>query len=135
MSTQCRIAVKQNDGSFRAVICNYDGYPSHISKILLNQYNTEESRAKLISNHIEQFDHNDEPIFIVDNSTAFEYEPVEIHDDWVSVLESEGLLGVAHTYIFDEIWYGHYPYLEMGPVPLVNYHDYLIEFAEEDCTW
>lgn len=137
MSTQCRIAVRQSNGSFLAVVSHYDGYPSRMVPILMKRYDTDEKRAALMVNHIDFFDnHNDDrPVFISESDRGYEEKAVEIHASISFVLEAKGLLGVAHTYIYDDKWYGWYPYLEMVPIDLRYYELFLINTSEEDCSW
>ncbi len=38
MATRSHIAIEQEDGTFKAVYCHWDGHPSHNGKILLDHY-------------------------------------------------------------------------------------------------
>ena len=48
MSTPAAIIQKQEDGKYRGIYCNFDGYPSHVGKILTTYYNTPELVNELI---------------------------------------------------------------------------------------
>lgn len=38
MSTRCRIAIKEPNGTYRSIYCHNDGYPSHVGEILESYY-------------------------------------------------------------------------------------------------
>ena len=38
MSTRSRIAIKQNDGTYKSIYCHSDGYLEHNGYILYNYY-------------------------------------------------------------------------------------------------
>lgn len=49
MSTHSNIGILLEDGTVQRVYCQWDGYPKHNGKILLENYNTEELVKELIS--------------------------------------------------------------------------------------
>ena len=49
METSAEICILTKDGKLKGVHCNYDGYPYHTGKILLQNYNTETLVTKLLS--------------------------------------------------------------------------------------
>jgi len=49
MATRSTIAMKQKDGSVKAVYCHWDGHIETAGKTLLEKYNTEKRVTKLIS--------------------------------------------------------------------------------------
>lgn len=49
MSTNCHIAILNDDGSYDYIYCHWDGYPSHSGKILFEYYRTPEIVRELIS--------------------------------------------------------------------------------------
>jgi hypothetical protein len=76
--------------------------------------------------------------------TVFEWEEVEEYESYTNLLDGiekkrrKRVLGVAHTYIFDEgKWWGHYPYSAMNPVPIEEYIGFLKVNSgeEEDVEW
>lgn len=49
MSTNATIAVVHTDGSVSQIYTHWDGYPSHMGKLLLNHYNSLERAESLVS--------------------------------------------------------------------------------------
>lgn len=49
MSTRSSITVKHSDGKYHSVYCHLDGHPSHHTKILRENYNSQELAEKLVS--------------------------------------------------------------------------------------
>ena len=49
MSTRSSISVKQLDGSIKTVYCHFDGYHSHVGKMLLEHYNSQEQANAIIN--------------------------------------------------------------------------------------
>lgn len=49
MATRSRIGMVKSDGKIVSVYCHWDGYPSHVGKLLLENYNTPEKVAELLS--------------------------------------------------------------------------------------
>ncbi len=49
MATRSRIGMVKSDGKIVSVYCHWDGYPSHVGKLLLEDYNTLEKVAELLS--------------------------------------------------------------------------------------
>lgn len=50
MATRSRIGmVRESDGKIISVYCHFDGYPSHVGKLLLEVYNTPEKITELLS--------------------------------------------------------------------------------------
>lgn len=50
MSTRSRIGILNSDSTITSIYCHHDGYPSHVGRILQENYNTEKSIRNLISN-------------------------------------------------------------------------------------
>ena len=48
MGTRSRIAIR-NDQTFDSIYCHWDGYPSHVGRILRDHYDTEEKVRALIA--------------------------------------------------------------------------------------
>ena len=49
MSTSSHIGIINKDKTITTIYCHWDGYPSHHTPILLNNYNTEEKIRELIA--------------------------------------------------------------------------------------
>lgn len=50
MATRSLIAVKNNDNTYQAVYCHWDGYPSGVGNTLLNHYTDAQKVQMLIAN-------------------------------------------------------------------------------------
>ena len=48
MSTRCRIAIKEENGTYRSIYCHNDGYPSHVGEILETYYTDANKIEKLM---------------------------------------------------------------------------------------
>jgi hypothetical protein len=48
MGTRSGIQVEISPGKTLAIHCHWDGYPSHVGRILLTNYNTQESAEELV---------------------------------------------------------------------------------------
>ena len=49
MGTRSRIAMRNEDGTFTSIYCQWNGYPSWMGRILLENYTDEQSVHKLIA--------------------------------------------------------------------------------------
>ena len=49
MATRSTITVKNEDGSYDMIYCHFDGYPSHVGRLLASCYNTNERAKALIA--------------------------------------------------------------------------------------
>lgn len=60
MSTRCAIGYTDKEtGKLHTIYCHYDGYPSHVGKILKQYHNSAEAcRALLVGSHIRNFDND-----------------------------------------------------------------------------
>lgn len=48
MSTRCRIAIKEENGTYRSIYCHNDGYPSYVGEILETYYTDANKIEKLM---------------------------------------------------------------------------------------
>ena len=57
MATRSSITVKREDGKYVSVYCHFDGYTSHVGKLLFCHYNTYEKALALVSlGHLSSLD-------------------------------------------------------------------------------
>lgn len=49
MGTRSSIGVMQQDGSVKSIYCHWDGYYSHVGKMLYKHYNTEEKANAVVA--------------------------------------------------------------------------------------
>lgn len=150
MSTQCRIAMRLEGGTYRGVICYYDGYPSRIVPAL-KCVDTLEKVIHLVSLNIKSLDYDRDDNIIIeqlsigditfdDNRLGPNHYTFNSLENLVNSRSLMGYeLGVAHTYIFENNeWVAHNPYINMVPQPIDGYIRYLQENCDEidkDCEW
>jgi len=69
MSTRAAIGYKAADGKVVTIYSHYDGYPSHVGKILKEHHSSDAALHKLISgSHIRNFDHDGTAVLFGDGS-------------------------------------------------------------------
>lgn len=137
MATECRIARKLPDGSYRSVVCYYDGYPSNMFWQLTEYFNTDDQLDKLTHRDIAQLK---EGVIMVANYDDYTKHGTIIFPNLESLLVGkigeEHALGVAHTYFFEDgKWYAHYPYRpDIKPMLLEDYSEELVEKWESELS-
>lgn len=59
MSTRSFIGFRDENGEFFGIYCHYDGYPSHVGKILVEHHNSFAAAEALTNgSHVRNFDHD-----------------------------------------------------------------------------
>lgn len=122
MSTRSSIAIKQADGTVRAMYCHHDGYLDHVGRMLLNHYNTEERIKALLdlgdisSLHEylskEEQESGDKPgrvcfVYARDGEETEEITPNRLYPDRESFQNDAPIwYGAEYLYLFDDgKWY------------------------------
>lgn len=97
MSTRAAIGYKAADGKVVTIYSHYDGYPSHVGKILKEHHSSDECLHMLINgSHIRNFDHDGTAVRFGDGTS------MEIHDD-----EIDAIHGYDYLYLWsfaDQKW-------------------------------
>ena len=97
MSTRAAIGYKAADGKVVTIYSHYDGYPSHVGKILKEFHSSDAALHKLISgSHIRNFDHDGTAVLFGDGSCN------EISEDTI-----EAIYGYDYLYLWnfaDQKW-------------------------------
>jgi len=87
MSTRAAIGFRMDD-EIHTIYCNYDGYPSHVGKILQGYYNNEYAAKELVYGpQIRNFDHD---------GTCVRFGDGTIDDH-------EAIRGYDYLYLFDNV--------------------------------
>jgi len=82
MSTRAAIGYKAADGKVVTIYSHYDGYPSHVGKILKEFHSSDAALHKLISgSHIRNFDHDGTAVLFGDGSCT------ETCDDMIDAIQ------------------------------------------------
>lgn len=94
MSTRAAIGYKAADGQVHAIYCHYDGYPSHVGKILREFHNSPDACAVLLTgSHIRNFDHDGTVVRYGEGDGSR-----EVYTDEAKALS----LGYDYLYLFSE---------------------------------
>jgi len=102
MSTNCTVAIQNEDGSVTGIYCHWDGHIGSVGAELIKTFNTEESVKELIM--------LGDCSTIVDNVEAYHRDKGEdwesvaprVHDDYNSFV---GDMGQEYNYLFDKgVW-------------------------------
>ena len=97
MSTRAAIGYKAADGKVVTIYSHYDGYPSHVGKILKEHHSSDVCLHMLINgSHIRNFDHDGTVVRFGDGTS------MEIHDD-----EIDAIHGYDYLYLWsfaDQKW-------------------------------
>ena len=74
MATRSLIAISNNNGSFEAIYCHWDGYPRGVGKVLFEHYTDYEKIRKLIyTGDVSSFDENGVPNHYTEGNTEKVY--------------------------------------------------------------
>lgn len=106
MSTRSMIAVQDADGACYAIYCHFDGYVSHMGKMLTTYFNDDESVADLIINgELRSIDisSEDENKVILEHFEAdFDKREIEYYDTIVDMLNAFQKSDREYLYIWDD---------------------------------
>ena len=98
MSTRAAIGYKAADGKVVTIYSHYDGYPSHVGKILKEHHSSDKCLHKLISGpHIRNFDHDGTAVLFGEGDGA-----AEVSEDMI-----EAIYGYDYLYLWsfaDQKW-------------------------------
>ena len=104
MSTRSMIAIQDADGACYAVYCHFDGYVSHMGKMLTNYFNDDESAAELINNgELRAIDVSAENEVVLEHfEEDFEKREIEYYDTVVDMLNAFQNSDREYLYIWDD---------------------------------
>ena len=107
MSTRSMIAIQDADGSCYAIYCHFDGYVSHMGKMLTTYFNDDESAADLINNgELRSLDISaeDENKVVREHfEEDFEKREIEYYDTVVDMLNAFQNSDREYLYLWDDV--------------------------------
>ena len=107
MSTRSMIAMQDADGACYAIYCHFDGYVSHMGKMLTTYFNDDESVAELINNgelrsiNISVEDEN--KVVLEHFEEDFEKREIEYYDTVVDMLNAFKDSDREYLYLWDDV--------------------------------
>ena len=107
MSTRSMIAIQDADGSCYAIYCHFDGYVSHMGKMLTTYFNDDEKAAELINNgELRSIDisSEDENVIVREHfEQDFDKREIEYYDTVVDMLNAFQNSDREYLYIWDDV--------------------------------
>ena len=107
MSTRSMIAIQDADGVCYTVYCHFDGYVSHMGKMLTTYFNDDESVAELINNgELRSIDVSaeDENVIVCEHfEEDFEKRNIEYYDTEVDMLNAFQNSDREYLYLWDDV--------------------------------
>ena len=105
MSTRSMIAVQDADGVCYAVYCHFDGYVSHMGKMLTTYFNDDENAADLVNEgELRSIDISAENEVVLEHfEEEFEKREIEYYDTVVDMLNAFQNSDREYLYIWDDV--------------------------------
>jgi hypothetical protein len=107
MSTRSMIAIQDADGACYAIYCHFDGYVSHMGKMLTTYFNDDENAADLINNgELRSLDISaeDENVIVREHfEEDFEKREIEYYDTVVDMLNAFQNSDREYIYLWDDV--------------------------------
>ena len=105
MSTRSMIAVQDADGACYAVYCHFDGYVSHMGKMLTTYFNSDEKAADLVNEgELRAIDVSAENEVVLEHfEEDFEKREIEYYDTVVDMLNAFQNSDREYLYIWDDV--------------------------------
>ena len=105
MSTRSMIAVQDADGACYAVYCHFDGYVSHMGRMLTTYFNSDEKAADLVNEgELRAIDISAENEVVLEHFEAdFEKREIEYYDTVVDMLNAFQNSDREYLYIWDDV--------------------------------
>ena len=107
MSTRSMIAIQDAAGSCYAIYCHFDGYVSHMGKMLTTYFNDDESAADLINNgqlrSIDVSSEDENKVILEHFEEDFEKREIEYYDTVVDMLNAFKNSDRDYLYIWDDV--------------------------------
>ena len=105
MSTRSMIAVQDADGACYAVYCHFDGYVSHMGKMLTTYFNSDEKAADLVNEgELSAIDVSAENEVVLEHfEEDFDKREIEYYDTVVDMLNAFQNSDREYLYIWDDV--------------------------------
>lgn len=104
MSTRSMIAFQDADGSYYAIYCHFDGYVSHMGKMLTVHFNSEEKAIDLVNEgELRSLDvDKDGNVELEHFEEDFEKREIEYYDTIVDMLNAFAMSDREYLYLWDD---------------------------------
>ena len=104
MSTRSMIAVQDADGACYAIYCHFDGYVSHMGKMLTTYFNSDEKAADLVNEgEVRSIEISAENEVVLEYFKAdFEKREIEYYDTVVDMLNAFQNSDREYIYLWDD---------------------------------
>ena len=105
MSTRSMIAVQDADGACYAVYCHFDGYVSHMGRMLTTYFNSDEKAADLVNEgEVRAIEISAENEVVLEYfEPAFDKREIEYYDTVVDMLNAFQNSDREYLYIWDDV--------------------------------
>ena len=105
MSTRSMIAIQDADGACYAIYCHFDGYVSHMGKMLTTYFNDDEKAADLVNEgELRSIDVSAENEVVLEHfEEDFEKREIEYYDNVVDMLNAFQNSDREYLYIWDDV--------------------------------
>ena len=107
MSTRSMIAIQDADGACYAIYCHFDGYVSHMGKMLTTYFNDDENAAELINNgelrSIDVSSEDENKVILEHFEEDFESREIEYYDTVEDMLNAFQNSDREYLYIWDDV--------------------------------
>lgn len=106
MSTRSMIAISDADSNFYAVYCHFDGYVSHMGKMLQTYFNSTEKAVELVNEgelrSIMPSNENESEVVLEHFEECFEKREIEYYDTMEDMLDAFRHSDREFIYLWDE---------------------------------
>ena len=104
MSTRSMIAIQDADGACYAIYCHFDGYVSHMGKMLTTYFNSDEKAADLVNEgEVRAIEISAENKVVLEYFNAdFEKREIEYYDTVVDMLNAFQNSDREYIYLWDD---------------------------------
>lgn len=105
MSTRSMIAIQDADGACYAIYCHFDGYVSHMGKMLTTYFNSDEKAADLVNEgEVRAIEISAENEVVLEYFNAdFEKREIEYYDTVVDMLNAFQNSDREYIYLWDDV--------------------------------
>ena len=105
MSTRSMIAIQDADGACYAIYCHFDGYVSHMGRMLTTYFNSDEKAADLVNEgEVRAIEISAENEVVLEYfEPAFDKREIEYYDTVVDMLNAFQNSDREYLYIWDDV--------------------------------
>ena len=105
MSTRSMIAIQDADGACYAIYCHFDGYVSHMGRMLTTYFNSDEKAADLVNEgEVRAIEISAENEVVLEYfEPAFDKREIEYYDTVVDMLNAFQNSDREYLYLWDDV--------------------------------